>query len=159
MAVAPTKNFNRIEWMVERMVEMGIDQIPPITTSNSERRTWKQDRLQRLILAAAKQSLKCQLPQLDAMMTWAEFMDSRKPGRTYYIGHCEPGEKKALPDIDLNKADVCFCIGPEGDFSREEIEQAREAGFKELSLGQQRLRTETAAMKMGVAFHIYNDWE
>ncbi len=159
LAVAATKNFNRVEWMVERMVELGLDQLTPIITTHSERRTWKSERLQRIIIAAAKQSLKCTLPIVDEAISWEEFVSNKVADRTYYFGHCVDGEKKPLQDINLKDENVCFCIGPEGDFSEKEIEQAIQADFQAISLGQQRLRTETAALKMGVAFHIYNDWE
>lgn len=159
LAVAPTKNFNRIEWMIERMVELGIDEITPILTERSERRTWKASRLERLIKAAAKQSLKCQLPILNDPIAFDTFCNQLDSDQHLYFGHCEKGEKIGLADIDLKSKNVCFAVGPEGDFSPQEIEMASEHHFTAISLGQQRLRTETAAMKMGVAFHIYNDWE
>ena len=159
LAVAPTKNFNRIEWMIEKMVELGIDEITPLITNRAERRIWKSERLDRIILAACKQSLKCQLPQVNAPIEFDEFVKSGSQEALHYFGHCEPGKKVSLKDITFTEQNVCFCIGPEGDFSPEEITLALDRGFTAISLGQQRLRTETAALKMGVAFHIYNDWE
>jgi 16S rRNA (uracil1498-N3)-methyltransferase len=159
LAVAPTKNFNRIEWMIEKMVELGIDEITPIITERSERKTWKQDRLLRIILAASKQSLKCKLPQVNQPLSFDSFIQNFKDQGTHYFGHCDTGEKTSINDINFTDKNVCFSIGPEGDFSPKEITLAQQNGFQAISLGQQRLRTETAALKMGVAFHIYNDWE
>lgn len=159
MALAPTKNFNRIEWIVERMVELGLDELTPIITERSERRTWKANRLDRLIKAAAKQSLKCELPVVHEPVDFGEFCRNLDDRTDHYFGHCEEGEKSALTDIELQGKSVCFAVGPEGDFSPEEISMAYDHGFQAVTLGQQRLRTETAAMKMAVAFHIYNDWE
>lgn len=159
MAIAPTKNFNRIEWMVERMVELGLDELTPLFSQRSERVKWKSDRLERLVLAACKQSLKCTLPIIHEPRTFETFCAEVKDDNEYYLGHCESGEKMSLSHIELYDRNVCFCVGPEGDFTPNEISLALKTGFQGLSLGQQRLRTETAAMKMATAFHIYNDWE
>ncbi|MDX1685629.1 MAG: RsmE family RNA methyltransferase [Saprospiraceae bacterium] len=159
MAVAPTKNFNRIEWIVERMVELGLDELTPIISHRSERKKWKSNRLDRIIRAAAKQSLKCVLPIVHEPVPFESFCTSLDPETTKYFGHCEDGEKTPLKEINFQDKNVCFAIGPEGDFTKEEIDLACSSGFRAVSLGQQRLRTETAAMKMAVAFHIYNDWE
>ena len=96
MAVAPTKNFSRIEWMVEKMVELGLDELTPIITDRSERRTWKSDRLARIVKSAAKQSLKCQLPVINKPLPWSEFLQGIGPDCSFYLGHCEEQEKKQL---------------------------------------------------------------
>jgi len=159
IAVSPTKNFSRIEWLVEKLVEIGIDHIIPLETDFSERKTWKMNRLNRIILSAVKQSQKCVFPILHDPVRFRDFI-SRPPDDTqFYIGHCYEGEKSALKDIKLDGQNVGFCIGPEGDFSQEEIGLAIKAGYKPISLGNSRLRTETAAFKMATAFQIINDIE
>lgn len=157
MAMAPTKNFNRTEWLVEKMVELGIDRIIPLETEHTERKKWKMDRLERIMIGAMKQSIKTHLPILDPP---TEFKDLLNQWDTQqhptYIGHCRDGEKMALKDIPLMDKSVLFLVGPEGDFSTREISLALESGCRAISLGKTRLRTETAAFKMATAFQILN---
>jgi 16S rRNA (uracil1498-N3)-methyltransferase len=157
MAVAPTKNFNRIEWLIEKLVELGVDRIVPIMTERSERKKWKHDRVQRIVVAAMKQSLKAHLPEIIDPVDFKDFVRSWDSELTVYIGHCEEGQKLPLPNIVSKDGDVCFCVGPEGDFSPDEIKEAITSGAEAIDLGRERLRTETAAFKMAVAFHLQND--
>lgn len=159
MAFAPTKNFNRIEWLVEKLVEIGVDRIIPLETERSERKTWKMNRLNRIIKSAIKQSQKCVLPDLLQPQSFKNFCLNQDRHTSYFFGHCEPGEKAHLKDINVADKNVGFCIGPEGDFSQDEINLALSKGFQPISLGNSRLRTETAAFKMATAFQIQNDIE
>jgi 16S rRNA (uracil1498-N3)-methyltransferase len=145
MAVAPTKNIDRFEWFLEKATEMGITEITPLLTANSERKLVKPERLERILVSAMKQSLKSRLPRLNPMVSFKEFLDQNHKGDTL-IAHCEQGEKVAINKLDNPNSDYTICIGPEGDFRPEEITLAHEKGFKALSLGNSRLRTETAAL-------------
>ena len=157
MALAPTKNFNRIEWAIERMIEMGIDEIVPLETERSERKAWKMNRLQRIAISALKQSQQFQLPVLHDPISFKSWVENARADVEYYIGHCEEGKKVPLKDIQVAERNVCFCIGPEGDFSHTEIGMAVEQGMTAISLGQNRLRTETAALKVATHFSVQND--
>ncbi len=165
MAVAPPKNSERFEWFAEKAVEMGIDRITPLLCKHSERKVFNRERGQKIIVSAAKQSLKGEVPQLDEITPFADiirqsegfdggkfiaFCDSEilaeREDRRVYIGQAL--ESLAPTDSTDNKPlpQVLFLIGPEGDFSREEIQMALDAGFRPLSLGESRLRIETAAL-------------
>lgn len=157
MALAPTKNFGRIEWAIERMIEMGIDEIIPLDTDHSERKAWKMDRIRRISIAALKQSQQYQLPTLHEPIRFQDWVDKIRPDTEYYLGHCEEGKKLALKDILVEDKSVCFCIGPEGDFSTKEIRLALEKDMTAISLGLNRLRTETAALKVATHFSVQND--
>lgn len=152
IAVAPTKNIDRIEWMIEKCTEMGIDGITLLDTAHSERKTVKEERLEKVIVAAMKQSLKAYLPRLNPMVPFREFVKNC-PERCKFIAHCHEGEKKRLDEIYTAGEDAVILIGPEGDFSVEEVEMAEKAGFLPITLGTSRLRTETAGM---VACHSIN---
>lgn len=152
LAVAPTKNIDRIEWMLEKCTEMGIDGITLLNTEHSERKVVKEERLEKVVVAAMKQSLKAYLPKLDPMTGFREFVASRTETQRF-IAHCHEGEKKRLDEIYRPGNDVVILIGPEGDFSEEEVAWAEKHGFVSVSLGTSRLRTETAGM---VACHSIN---
>ena len=146
VAVAPTKNIDRIEWFVEKATESGIDRIVPILCDHSERKVIKEERLEKIAVSAMKQSLKSYKPQIDPLTPiralFAEPFEGVK-----LIAHCEEDmERVFMGDVVTKGEDVMILIGPEGDFSKEEIEAARKAGFREVTLGQSRLRTETAAL-------------
>lgn len=146
LAVAPTKNLDRMEWLAEKVTEMGIDRIIPLRCRYSERKELKTARIEKILMSAMKQSLKATLPQLDEMTPVMEVISAPFAGRRY-IAYCD----KAIPRLLLAKelatdSDVMIMIGPEGDFCPEEIEAALAAGFEPISLGDSRLRTETAAM-------------
>ena len=152
LAVAPTKNLDRMEWMLEKCTEMGIDEITLLNTEHSERKVVKEERLEKVIVAAMKQSLKAYLPKLNPMVSFREFVKGRPEG-CKFIAHCHEGEKKRLDEVYAAGEDVVILIGPEGDFSPEEVECARREGFVPITLGTSRLRTETAGM---VACHSIN---
>ena len=151
IAVAPTKNISRFEWFLEKATEIGVDEITPIICEHSERRIIKHDRLNKIITAALKQSLKAYHPVLNEMQTFKKFMDLDFAGEKY-IGFCEDNPE-FLKKVYPKGKDVLIMIGPEGDFSKKEIQIAKEKGFIPISLGGSRLRTETAAV---VACHSIN---
>ena len=153
MAVAPTKNTDRFEWFVEKAVEMGVSRITPIICRHSERTNLRIDRLERLAHAAAKQSLKCILPQIDEPTNITDIIKQTSVNQRYIL-HCKDAEKPHLFNAATQKgSSTIILIGPEGDFSDEEIALAVEHSFTAASLGPERLRTETAAM---TACHIIN---
>lgn len=146
MAVAPTKNNDRYEWFLEKATEIGIDRIIPLETARSERRVYKTERGNKLIESAMKQSLQAYHPQLDALTPFVEVVGMPFDGDKF-IAHCEASpDKKNLREALRPGVDTLVLIGPEGDFSPGEIRMAREHGFREISLGASRLRTETAAL-------------
>lgn len=152
MAVAPTKNIDRTEWMLEKCTEIGVDAFTMIDSAHSERKTVKEERLEKVIVSAVKQSLKAYMPRLNPMVEFKDFVRSVTGGQKF-IAHCNPGEKKHLSEVYRPGADAVILIGPEGDFSEEEVKLAVEAGFIPITLGQSRLRTETAGV---VACHSIN---
>ena len=147
MAVAPTKRNDRYEWFLEKATEIGVTAITPIICDYSERKVIKPERFERIIQSAMKQSLQCYLPVLHPAITFNEFINSTD---TYigdkFIAHCEDAVKSNLADLYKKKDDSIILIGPEGDFSLSEIELALSIGFKAITLGSTRLRTETAAI-------------
>jgi 16S rRNA (uracil1498-N3)-methyltransferase len=146
MAVAPTKNIDRFEWFLEKATECGVERITPLICEHSERTIVKTERLQKILLAAAKQSQRAWLPQLDEPVTFASFMAEFKPFEHAYIAHCAQGDKVEISHVYQKGADVLVLIGPEGDFSPKEVAMANERSIKAISLGVNRLRTETAAL-------------
>ena len=151
MAVAPTKNMARFEWFLEKATEIGIDEITPLICEHSERVHIRVDRLQRVILSAAKQSLKTYLPVLHEPVKFSDFISPNQPGSMFvaYVEEQQPLHLKTA----YQHGDCSILIGPEGDFSKKEMELAIKKGFLPVSLGPARLRTETAAL---VACHIIN---
>ncbi|WP_299045742.1 16S rRNA (uracil(1498)-N(3))-methyltransferase [uncultured Polaribacter sp.] len=149
IAIAPTKNNDRIEWFLEKATEIGIDEITPIICQNSERRVVKLDRLEKIIQSALKQSLKFTLPQLNTPLKFDDFITQKFDGKIY-IAHCEEGVKKLLKSEIKPLEKTTILIGPEGDFSNTEIHKAIQNNCIPISLGEARLRTETAAL---VAVH------
>lgn len=152
IAVAPTKLMDRNEWFVEKAVEIGVDEITFLKTDHSERDVIKMERIEKIAVSAMKQSQKATLPVLNGMTPLCSFIEQGFDGDKY-IAHCEPGSKVLLQDALTPGHNSLVLIGPEGDFSPAEIEMALKAGFKPISLGPSRLRTETAAL---VAVHIMN---
>lgn len=152
VAVAPTKLMDRNEWFVEKTVEIGVDEITFLKTDHSERDVIKMDRIEKIAVSAMKQSQKATLPILNGMTPLRSFIERGFDGDKF-IAHCEPGSKVLLQDAVVAGHNSLVLIGPEGDFSPEEINMALKAGFKPISLGPSRLRTETAAL---VAVHIMN---
>ena len=152
IAVAPTKLMDRNEWFVEKAVEIGVNEITFLKTDHSERDVIKMERIEKIAVSAMKQSQKASLPVLNGMMSFKSFIERGFDGDKY-IAHCEPGSKVLLQDAVVSGHNSLVLIGPEGDFSPAEIDLALKAGFKPISLGPSRLRTETAAL---VAVHIMN---
>lgn len=145
VAIAPTKNNDRLEWFLEKSTEIGIDEITPILCDHSERKKINHERCEKVLLAAMKQSLKFTLPILNPLQPFDELIGQVKT-ETRLIAHCAEGDKKSLSDLIEGKNDILVLIGPEGDFSPREIQAATNAGFDNLDLGQTRLRTETAGV-------------
>ena len=145
IAIAPTKNNDRIEWFLEKATEIGIDEITPIICQNSERRVVKLERFEKIIQSAMKQSLKFNLPKLNAPVKFNEFINQDFDGKVC-IAHCEEQDKNLLKEIVKPSEKVTILIGPEGDFSTQEIEKALQKKILPISLGESRLRTETAAL-------------
>jgi len=151
IAIAPTKNMDRFEWFLEKATEIGIDEITPIICSRSERKVIKNERCNKILLSAMKQSLKFRLPKLNEAISLTDFLKSNVEGDKY-IAHCEKNNKLELKNQKLEEKTLIL-IGPEGDFSPTEIEMALQNNFKAVSLGTSRLRTETAGI---IAVHTIN---
>jgi 16S rRNA (uracil1498-N3)-methyltransferase len=171
IALAPTKNADRTEWFVEKCVELGVDKISFLICEHSERRFFKTDRVEKIAIGAMKQSLKAFLPVINEAESFSVFINHIRRGYTQpvrriggdvgatqadqlFIAHLEEetsGERRQLQWVAEPNGDYCVLIGPEGDFSTKEINQAKELGFHPVSLGNSRLRTETAGI---VACHL-----
>ena len=145
IAVAPTKVNDRMEWLLEKATEIGVDEITPLVCARSERRVYNRDRGEKIVVSAGKQSLKATFPVLHEAMDFKDFVKANSCAHTF-IAHCMDGEKKILSTLLAGKKDICVLIGPEGDFSPEELSAALSAGYVPVSLGDARLRTETAAL-------------
>jgi 16S rRNA (uracil1498-N3)-methyltransferase len=145
VAIAPTKNIERLEWFLEKATEIGIDEITPILTQNSERKVIKKERLEKIIQSAMKQSLKFHLPKLNELITFNEFLN-QESSENIYIAHCYDGKKKLMKEVVEPKQEITILIGPEGDFSPQEVSKSENANYTPISLGEARLRTETAAL-------------
>lgn len=152
IAMAPTKLMDRNEWFVEKAVEIGVDEITFLKTEHSERDTVKMERIGKVAVAAMKQSRKAVLPILNPVTRFRDLIE-HCPDGDKFIAHCEEDDKVLLQDAVVSGHDCTVLIGPEGDFSPAEIAAAKKAGFRPVSLGPSRLRTETAAL---VAVHIMN---
>lgn len=152
IGVAPTKNIDRFEWFLEKATEIGIDKIVPLVSRYSERKEIKPERLEKVMVSAMKQSIKAFLPIINPMLPFKEAIKEPFLGQKF-IAHCHNGKKPLLRDTITKGLDVSVLIGPEGDFSSEEVELAINEGFIPVSLGGSRLRTETAAL---VACHTVN---
>ena len=156
LAVAPTKNLDRIEWLVEKCVEMGIDRIIPLRCHNSERTVLKTERIRKIMVSAMKQSLKATLPQLDEMTTVGQLLAQPFQGMRC-MAYCDellPREQRLnFSQVYRPGYDVMVLIGPEGDFAPAEVQDALAAGLIPVTLGESRLRTETAGMMAVAAIH------
>lgn len=144
LAVAPTKNMDRIEWMLEKCVEIGLEEISFIRCSRSERTVLKTDRLEKIIRSAGKQSLKYHQTRLNGLMDLPDFIRQHKSGNHRFIATCE---NQQVYWKAAQAPEALVLIGPEGDFTPAEVEMTLEVGFQSLSLGEARLRTETAAVQ------------
>ena len=149
MAVAPTKNADRFEWFLEKATEVGISAVLPLATEHSERRSWNAARGEKVVVAAMKQSLKAYKPELHPLTAFREAVALPFAGRKL-IAHCAPARsaagKRHLAAVLQPGEEAVVFLGPEGDFSPAEIDCALAHGFEEITLGNQRLRTETAAV-------------
>lgn len=155
IAIAPTKNMERMEWFVEKATEIGIDEITPIICQRSERRDLKTDRLNKIITSAIKQSIKAYHPVLNEPMSFNQLLTRLFDGQKF-IAHCEPGPKEALSSATVKNGRYLILIGPEGDFTPAEIGTAIENGYKAITLGESRLRTETAALEACFEINFLN---
>lgn len=161
IAMAPTKNIDRTEWFAEKATEIGFDQLTFLRCMFSERTVVKHERIEKILISAMKQSHKPFKPVLGEMVDFKSFINSLPAAgnQKRFICHCydepELGEKKLLRDVLTCADDTLILVGPEGDFSVDEVKMAEAAGFQSVSLGQSRLRTETAAL---VAVQMMNLW-
>jgi len=146
IGISPVKNPERFEWFVEKCVEIGIDEITPLICKNTEKQRIKPERINNIIISAMKQSLKAGLTILNEAVSFEEFIMKDFKERKL-LGHCNSGRNRSKIDQVCSKGDdVVIIIGPEGDFSENEIEKAIESGFKPVHFGKSRLRTETAGI-------------
>ena len=145
IAIAPTKNIERLEWFIEKCTEIGVDEITPILCRFSERKIIKPERLEKIIVSAAKQSLKAYFPILNPMCSFRDFIQQTTVSQKF-IAHCYEQDKQLLQRVYQKSSDAVILIGPEGDFSPEEVQAAIQHQFHPVSLGSSRLRTETAGI-------------
>jgi len=155
-AFAPTKQMERNEWFVEKAVEIGIDRITPLLSNYSERRELKKDRLEKIAISAMKQSLQAFLPIIDELTPFQDIISHSFNGRKF-IAHCHDLPKTPLSQSYKRGENALILIGPEGDFSEEEICNAMANGFEPVSLGKTRLRTETACLVATHTIHVINN--
>ncbi len=158
IAVAPTKNIDRFEWFLEKATEIGIDEITPIICDRSERKEVKIDRSNKIITAAIKQSLKAYHPKLNQQISFKEFV-LKASADARFIAHCEDGIKNEISSDFKKHQNYLILIGPEGDFSPHEIEYALQNGFVPITLGESRLRTETAGLQACFEINYLNRLE
>lgn len=158
VAVAPTKHSDRMEWLIEKLVEIGVDRIIPLRCRRSERKEIKTERLRKIAVSAMKQSLKAILPQIDDTTPLGDFLrEAEASTAEKYVGYCDADTpRKLLAATYTPGSDATVLIGPEGDFAPEEIAAAINAGFLPVTMGDNRLRTETAALVACDTFHIIN---
>ncbi|MEM6684641.1 MAG: 16S rRNA (uracil(1498)-N(3))-methyltransferase [Bacteroidota bacterium] len=145
LAVAPTKMNDRYEWFLEKATEIGIDTITPIICDRSERKVIKAERFEKIIQSATKQSLSAYFPKLQELTSFSDFIKQHQNAQLF-IAHCEEEQKQSLKHALQPQKDVTILIGPEGDFSPKEIQLALDAHYIPVTLGDTRLRTETAAI-------------
>ncbi len=157
IAIAPTKNIDRIEWLAEKATEIGLDALTFLNCRFSERKVVKTDRIERIVVSAMKQSLKYTKPVVGAMVDFKQFVAESREGAKY-IAHCyDDSERVLLKDVLREGEDATILIGPEGDFSPQEVELAVKAGYTPVSLGSSRLRTETAGLAACHTFILKNE--
>ena len=156
IAIAPTKNMERFEWFVEKAVEIGIDEITPLICAHSERKVMRMDRVEKIVIAAIKQSIKATLPKLNAPISFKDFMKLNFTAQKF-IANCEVDASIHLQTKYVRGNAAVLLIGPEGDFSPQEITDATLAGYESISLGTSRLRTETAGIVACHAINLLNE--
>ena len=145
VAIAPTKNIDRIEWFLEKATEIGISEISFLLCEHSERKVIKFERAQKVVVSAVKQSLKMYVPKLNDLSSFSEFINKDFGDIPRYIAHCDSSFER-IPLKNVVGKESLILIGPEGDFSPEEVKLALQKGFVSISLGDSRLRTETAGL-------------
>lgn len=150
LAISPTKNPDRIEWFIEKAIELGIDRISLMECEHTERSYVKTDRLEKVAVSAMKQSLKATLPQIASLSAFSGIVSSAQESERF-IAYVDEANPRHLKDAATKGASYLVLIGPEGDFSKEELDHALQQGFQKVSLGKSRLRTETAGL---AACHI-----
>ncbi len=157
IAVAPTKNLDRMEWFLEKATEMGLDRFIPLKCRFSERKELKTERMRRIAVSAMKQSLKATIPVIEEMQDIKHFLQEPFDGQKF-VAHCFADQpRQLLSKMICPNEKVRVLIGPEGDFSPEEIDLAIKNGYQAISLGEQRLRTETAALASVHTIHLINE--
>lgn len=159
LAVCPTKNNDRYEWFAEKACEVGVDMISPIIGEHSERRIFKTARLEKILVSAAKQSLKAAVPVVNEPVSVKEFIRGQEGRALKMIAYCFEDEsvpRRSIKEVleGYEGTEILVMIGPEGDFSKEEAQMALEAGFIPVHLGASRLRTETAAVTAAEAAYF-----
>lgn len=156
IAIAPSKNIERLEWFAEKVTEIGVTEITPILCNHSERKELRLDRIEKVLLSACKQSMKLTIPKLNEVRKYEEFVATINHSNRKYIAYCD--EKSIhLKDAYHGGFDAVVMIGPEGDFSKEEILLAEKYEFETVSLGKSRLRLETAGIYAAVIFNLANE--
>jgi len=155
LAIAPTKNMERMEWLAEKVTEMGITHLTLLHCRNNERKQVKLDRLQRILISAMKQSQRLHLPKLDDLCNFNDFVQSFPNG---LIAHCAEGSKEPIQALSKENTGPIL-IGPEGDFTKEEVDFALQNGYKSITLGKNRLRTETAGLLVCAAAVLNSPFE
>lgn len=159
LAVAPTKNSARLEWLVEKAVEIGVDEITPVICDHSERGNQKIDRLEKIALSAMKQSLKARKPEINQPVKLIDFIKGQQlSAATKLVCYCSGDERHTLTELYRAGQDALILIGPEGDFSSKEIDTALQTGFLPVTLGSCRLRTETAGLYAVTALNFMNEY-
>lgn len=158
LAITPTKDLDRIEWMLEKCVEVGVASVTFILTKRTDERYWKGksihlERLHKIAVSAMKQSLSWTLPTVEGLIPWKDFLKQVSPDSQKFIAHLEDDDRKLLKSEIIPERNYVVLIGPEGDFTASEIEEAKQAGFQPVSLGTRRLRTETAGL---IAVHTFD---
>ncbi|HTB31469.1 MAG TPA: 16S rRNA (uracil(1498)-N(3))-methyltransferase [Bacteroidia bacterium] len=158
IAVAPTKNMVRMEWLIEKLTEIGFTKFIPVECNNSERRVIKTERLNKIAIEAMKQSGRVYLPQMEELISFEKLVRNYQAftGQKF-IPHCNNSEKKSLNSAYKTGENAFVLIGPEGDFTKEEIELAIGSGFIPVSLNEKTLRTETAALSAAIALNTLNN--
>lgn len=156
IAIAPTKHNDRMEWLVEKLVEIGVDRIVFLRCRHSERKEINLERMEKIAVSAMKQSLKAILPKIEGMVAMSEFINETTAGERF-IAYCDPSIPRRLLAKEFTPgSEATILIGPEGDFSPEEIRKALDGGWCPVTLGDNRLRTETAALVAADTCHIIN---
>lgn len=156
IAIAPTKNIERTEFFIEKATEMGIAEISLLLCNRSERRNVRIDRLEKVMVSAAKQSVKAYMPKLNDLLPFEKFLQQSNPYQAKYLAYCGEGDKKEISTTIQPKQNLLVLIGPEGDFTPAEVAQAQQAGFGLVTLGNARLRTETAGIFVTSVFNFMN---